>query len=121
MSGPRTMTTQDDLALVGRALAGDRTAQRLLAARLLDAIHREVACVMACHGNPLARDPRQDVLDRVQDVLVVLFEHDGRELRRWDPERGDDLERFVGGIARRCAVQGLRPRRGDLRPVRASR
>lgn len=107
------MTTQEDLALVERALTGDRTAQRRLAARLLDAIHREVACVLTRHANPLARDPRQEVLDLVQDVLVVLFAHDGRELRRWDPERGRTLESFVRLVARRRVARVLGQRRGN--------
>lgn len=107
------MTTQEDLALVERALTGDRIAQRRLAARLLDAIHREVAFVMARHANPLARDPRQDVLDLVQDVLVVLFAQDGRELRRWDPDRGRTLESFVRLIARRRVARVLGQRRGN--------
>jgi len=59
------------------------------------------------------RDPRQDVRDLVQETLVSLFEHDGRELRRWDPERGRSLTSFVRLVARRRVARILSGRRGN--------
>ena len=72
-----------DERLLEAALAGAPGARRELAARLLDVIQREVAAVLRRCAASQARDPRQEVRDLVQEVLVSLFEHDCRELRRW--------------------------------------
>lgn len=103
----------EDQQLVVAALAGDGRARRELASRLLDVIQREVAAVLRRSVGGSARDPRQDLRDLVQEVLVALFEHDGRELRRWDPERGRTLDSFVRLVARRKAARILSQRRGN--------
>ena len=97
-----------DAALVKRALAGDGTARRNLSRRLLGAIQREVSFCLVRFAAVDRRDPRQDVLDLVQDVLVSLF-----ELRRWDPERGRSLESFVRLVARRRVARTLSQRQGN--------
>ena len=83
------------------ALSGGTAPRRRLAERLLDAIQREVAIALHRLAAQRGRDPRQEVQDLVQEVLVSLFEHDARELRRWDPTRGRSLESFVRLVARR--------------------
>jgi RNA polymerase sigma-70 factor (ECF subfamily) len=103
----------DDQQLVRRALAGDRAARRELAGRLLDGIQREVAFCLLRVAGAAGRDARQEVRDLVQDVLVRLFEHDGRELRRWDPDRGRSLDSFVRFVARRRVARVLGQRRGN--------
>lgn len=50
---------------------------------------------------------RQELMDRVQDVLVHLFERDMEALRRFDPERGS-LEGYVATIADRVMSSKLR-------------
>lgn len=110
----------DDEELVRRALAGERAARRALADGLLDAIQREVALVLARTASRSGRDPRQEVRDLVHDVLVALFEHDGRELRRWDPTRGRTLASFVRLVARRRVARILGQQRGNpwaLQPI----
>lgn len=107
------MVEPDDVALVEHALRQDRDAQRRLAARLLDSIHREVAIVMARHAASHCRDGRQDVLDLVQEVLVMLLERDAQELRRWDPQRGRSLDSFVRLVARRRVARVLGQHRGN--------
>lgn len=102
-----------DAALVKRALAGDGTARRNLSRRLLGAIQREVSFCLVRFAAVDRRDPRQDVLDLVQDVLVSLFERDAKELRRWDPERGRNLESFVRLVARRRVARTLSQRQGN--------
>lgn len=117
------MVAIDDVALVRRALAPERGAQRELAARLLDPIHREVSLAMRRHAAARGRDARQDVLDLVQDVLLTLLERDGQELRRWDPDRGRSLESFVRLVARRKVARVLGQLRGNpwaLAPVDAA-
>lgn len=102
-----------DEDLVARSLAGDRAARRQLAERLLDSIQREVAFCLMRAAVPSGRDPRQDVHDMVQEVLVALFERDARELRRWDPARGRNLDSFVRLVARRRVARILGQRVGN--------
>lgn len=107
------MSPSEDERLVARALASDRSAQRQLAGRLLGSIQREVVFSVKRHAAGTGRDPRQEVRDLVQDVLVALFEHDGRELRRWEPGRGRNLDSFVRLVARRRVARTLGQRRGN--------
>ncbi|MEM7157840.1 MAG: sigma-70 family RNA polymerase sigma factor [Myxococcota bacterium] len=102
----------DDVQLVEAALAGRPSSRRRLAERLLDAITREVGIALLRPAKDRGRDPRQDVQDLVQEVLVTLFEHDARELRRWDPQRGRSLESFVRLVARRRVARVLNRHRG---------
>jgi RNA polymerase sigma factor (sigma-70 family) len=102
-----------DEELVARALAGERGARRQLAEQLLESIQREVAYCLLRAAAPSGRDPRQEVRDMVQDVLVALFERDARELRRWDPERGRNLDSFVRLVARRRVARILGQRTGN--------
>jgi DNA-directed RNA polymerase specialized sigma24 family protein len=103
----------EDDALLARALDGDRAAMRELASRLIAPIQREVAVVLGRATQGKGVDARQEVLDLVQDVLVLLFEHDARELRRWDPSRGRGLHSYVRLVARRRVSRVLSQRRGN--------
>ncbi|MEM9458129.1 MAG: sigma-70 family RNA polymerase sigma factor [Myxococcota bacterium] len=103
----------DDDDLVSRALAGERSARRQLADRLIDCIQREVAICLLRVAGGTGRDPRQEVRDLVHDVVVGLLEGDGRELRRWDPKRGRSLDSFVRLVARRRVARVLGQRRGN--------
>jgi RNA polymerase sigma factor (sigma-70 family) len=104
---------ESDQQLLEAALAGRAGARRELAARLLDVIQREISAVLRRAAPSQARDPRQEVRDLVQEVVVALFEHDCRELRRWDPARGRALDSFVRLIARRKAARILGQRKGN--------
>jgi RNA polymerase sigma factor (sigma-70 family) len=112
-SVPIPVVAPEDEALLQRALRGDRAARRQLADRLIEPIQREVAIAITRAAAGSGRDARQEVRDLVQDVLVLLFEHDARELRRWDPARGRSLESFVRLIARRRVARVLGQRRGN--------
>lgn len=50
---------------------------------------------------------RQELADRVQQVLLRLFENDAAALRRWDPARGS-LSAYIGTIAENLIVSELR-------------
>lgn len=102
-----------DLELTQRALAGNAGARRELAAKLVDGIQREVAFCLLRAARSSRRDPRQEVRDLVQDVLLALFDKDGQELRRWDPSRGRSLDSFVRLVARRRVARTLGQRRGN--------
>jgi RNA polymerase sigma-70 factor (ECF subfamily) len=103
----------DDERLVAEALAGDPKRRRQLATRLLGSIQREVVGVLRRAAAPRGRDPRQEVQELTQDVLVLLFERDCQELRRWDPARGRSLDSFVRLVARRRAARILYQGRGN--------
>lgn len=105
--------SEADIELTKRALEGDRAAQRELATRLLDGVQREVAQCLLRFAGASRRDPRQEVRDLVQDVLVSLFVNDAKELRRWDPDRGRTLDSFVRLVARRRVARVLGQRRGN--------
>ena len=103
----------DDAKLVAEALAGRPAARRELAGRLLGPIQREVVGVLRRAAAARGRDPRQEVQELTQDVLVALLERDGQELRRWDPLRGRSLESFVRLVARRRVARILGQQRGN--------
>jgi RNA polymerase sigma factor (sigma-70 family) len=105
--------SEDDERLVRDALAGDPPARRRLATRLLGTIQREVVAVLRRSAAVQLRDPRQEVQEMTQEVLVALFERSGQELRRWDPQRGRNLDSFVRLVARRRVARILGQRRGN--------
>lgn len=107
------MDAHDDERLVSAALDNDTLARRQLAKRLLDTIQREVVAVLRRAALAKGRDPRQEVMELTQDVLVLLFERDGQELRRWEPQRGRNLDSFVRLVARRRVARVLGQRRGN--------
>jgi RNA polymerase sigma-70 factor (ECF subfamily) len=102
-----------DQALIQQALAGDRAAKQALATRLLAVIAREVGFSLARRAASSRRDPRQELRDLSQDVLVLLFEQDGQELLRWDPARGRSLDSFVQLVTRRRVARILGGGRGN--------
>jgi DNA-directed RNA polymerase specialized sigma24 family protein len=102
-----------DQELVQHALAGDSAAKRALAVRLLTVISREVGFLLTRRAAPTRRDPRQELRDLSQDVLVLLFEQDGQELARWDPARGRSLDSFVQLVTRRRVARILTGGRGN--------
>lgn len=107
------MSDLDDVELVRLALGGDMAARRELARRLMFAIAREVSFAVSRLARSQSRDPKQEVRDLVHDVLLGLFENDGKALRRWDPERGRSLESFVQLVARRRVPRMLSGGRGN--------
>lgn len=90
-----------DQELVRRVVHGDVAATRALVSRLLPVVAREVGYSLLRRAAATRRDPRQEQHDLVQDVLIVLLANNGRELARWDPQRGRSLDSFVQLITRR--------------------
>lgn len=107
------MSELDDVELVRLALGGDRAARRELGRRLMHAVAREVSFAVSRMARAERRDPQQEVRDVVHELLLGLFQDDGKALRRWDPERGRSLESFVQLIARRRAPRMLSGGRGN--------
>jgi len=54
------------------------------------------------------RNVPQEVDDIAQEVLLSLFQSDGKTLRSWDPARGMSLDRFVGMLAQHLTISILR-------------
>jgi len=73
-------------ALVERAIRREPDAVHELVRSIGPVIYGRVskALLRRAHGRNVA----QEVDDLVQEVFVVLFDHDAKALRTWDPERG---------------------------------
>lgn len=90
--------------LVDRALARDPEACRALIALLTPVIRHRVARVLTRRAARRGRAPeRQELLDLIQEIFVVLLDREGRVLRAWEPSRGLSLSNFVGLVAEREA------------------
>ncbi len=96
-----------------KALDGDRPALAALVRTLLPVIKVEVGVALVRRALPQRRDPRQDVDDFAQDVLLHLLADGGRLLRMWDPARGRSLASFVRLIARQRVSRILHGHRGN--------
>lgn len=89
--------------LVRRALDGDRGAVDELVRRVLcPLLEARIARLLAQR-----RGNRQELADRVQQVLLRLFDNDAAALRRWDPSRGS-LSAYVGVIADHALISEAR-------------
>jgi len=100
------------LALVRRAIDGDRQAVRQLVDALTPVIQIRVArALRRWRRAAWGRDVRQEVEDLTQSVFLALFANGGQALRRWEPERGLSLPAFVGLLADHEITSILRSRR----------
>jgi len=107
-----------DTDLIRRAVSGERTAARRVVTRLAPTVQRSVISVLMANGRRACS--RQEVEDLVQDNFAALFAHGGRELLRWDPDRGMQLASFVGLLAKRFTISRLRVRRVNTLPLTPS-
>jgi DNA-directed RNA polymerase specialized sigma24 family protein len=99
----------DDAELVRAALTRSPSACRQLVSRLTPVVHRRVAQVwtaLAPWRGPAVE--RNQLLDLTQQMLLLLFDNDGRVLARWDANLGLSLENFVGLVAEREVATILR-------------
>jgi RNA polymerase sigma-70 factor (ECF subfamily) len=94
------------LALIHRALAGEAAGVRELVGRLSPVIARRIAATLWKRARK--RNIPQEVDDIAQEVLLSLFQSDGKTLRSWDPGRGMTLDRFVGMLAQHLTISILR-------------
>lgn len=104
----RVLDSPDHEHLLAQALGGDSRAGDALVELLLPVIHARVARALVRSPRRAGRAWRQEVEDRVQEVLVFLFEQDARVLRSWDQARGLSLRNFVGLVADRQMASVLR-------------
>ncbi len=101
------MTELDaSLALIHRALAGEAAGVRELVDRLSPVIAKRVAATLWKRARK--RNIPQEVDDIAQEVLLSLFQSDGKTPRSWDPARGMTLDRFVGMLATHLTISILR-------------
>jgi RNA polymerase sigma factor (sigma-70 family) len=89
------------------ALLDDPARRGLLIEGLAPVVHAAVAHTLLPSATAARRDPRQDVLDLVHDVLLKLLANDSAVLRTWDPRRGK-LETFVWTVARHHVLDVLK-------------
>jgi DNA-directed RNA polymerase specialized sigma24 family protein len=98
-----------DADLVHRAIARDPEAVRELVTSLAPVIQGRIAKALTRRPGPEGRD----VEHLAQEVFLALFDHGGRALRAWKPERGL-LGAFVAQIADHQVASILRS--GKRRP-----
>jgi len=103
-------STRED---VQRALGGDRAALTRLVRELVPVIRVEIGVALTRRAGPSRRDPRQDVDDFTQNVLLHLLAQDGKLLRLWDPARGRSLASFVRLITRQRVSRILQGHKGN--------
>jgi RNA polymerase sigma-70 factor (ECF subfamily) len=94
-------------ALVRAALGGDEASARRLVARLTPVVRSRAARALMRRGRRAGRSIDQELEDLTQNVLLALFEDDGRRLRAWSDTHGT-LESFVGLVAEREVVSIMR-------------
>lgn len=85
--------------LLRLTLDGDRGACRTLLSQLAPVIHHRVHRVLRRYRGE--RATREDALDLVQEVLVILLDRDARVLRTWRADGGLSVQNFVGLVAER--------------------
>ncbi|HWO13364.1 MAG TPA: hypothetical protein VNN80_27880 [Polyangiaceae bacterium] len=103
------MNHEADADLVRRAVDGEAAARHALVLRLGPVVQRRVCRPLASSRAARGRGvERSEVLDLTQQILLLLFDHDSRVLRSWDPNRGLTLSSFVGLVAEREARAILR-------------
>jgi len=95
----------DPAGLLERALDGDSQAVRALIAAFTPVIQARAARALVRRTGVRSRDPRQELADLTQDVLLLLFREDARILRAWSAERGLSLLNYVGLVAQREVAQ----------------
>lgn len=98
---------------VQRALESDRNALTKLVNELIPVIRVEVGVALLRRARSRGRDPRQDLDDFSQSILLYLLNNDGKLLRQWDPERGRSLASFVRLIARQRVSRTLQGHKGN--------
>lgn len=101
-----------DHELLHAALEGDARIMRALVERLLPTVHARVMQALLRYKG--SHQAAQAVEDLTQQVLLSLFEGDGRKLRAWTPGRGASLSTFVGLLTEREVIGILR--RGRRNP-----
>lgn len=105
------MSTEEDLALVRRALDRAPGGADDLIRRIAPAVHIEIAHLLLRMAPAHGRSSRQDLDDLIQDAYVALFDRSARRLAGWDPSRGCTLDSYVRMVARTRALDVLRSRR----------
>ena len=106
------MDAQDERHAVAGALAGDPVAVRRLVALLTPVVKYRAGLVLLRLRAGGIVDHVQEVQDLTQEILLQLFQNEGRLLRTWDASKGASLRTFVGLVAQRRAISILRTRPG---------
>ncbi len=98
---------------VCQALDGNRSALRALVDEILPVVRVEVGVALTRRAAASRRDPRQEIDDFTQEVLVYLLKNQGKLLRTWDPERGRSLKSFVRLLTRQRVSRILQGFKGN--------
>lgn len=100
------------LLLISAAIRGQRKALNELIDLLTPVIQfraaRAVLKYFPAHSNI---DVKSEVEDLTQEIFALLFQHQGKLLRQWQPSKGASLQNYVGLITQRRAINLLRSRK----------
>jgi RNA polymerase sigma factor (sigma-70 family) len=105
------MATEEDRALVQRALERAPGGADELIRRIAPAVHVELAHLLMRMAPAHGRSARQELDDLIQDAYLALFDRSAKRLAGWDPSRGCTLDSYVRMVARTRALDVLRSRR----------
>ncbi len=86
--------SQWSVCCIARAVGGDRVLLTQLFDELIPVIRFAARAQLRRFGVPMG-DVRLEEGDVVTEVTTRLLEHNARELRRWDPQRGKSLKGFI--------------------------
>ncbi len=98
---------------VRQALDGNRSSLRALVDEILPVVRVEVGVALTRRAAVQRRDPRQEIDDFTQEVLVYLLKDQGKLLRTWDPDRGRSLKSFVRLLTRQRVSRILQGFKGN--------
>jgi RNA polymerase sigma factor (sigma-70 family) len=101
-----------DLKLLQDALTGDRRAEEIFAAAMIEHLHHSVAGWFALYG--LRGRIQHDIDDVVQSALLALLEDDAHRLREYDPSLGLSVRGWVDLIGKRTLLDILRTRQEKM-------
>ncbi|MFT4622757.1 MAG: DNA-directed RNA polymerase specialized sigma24 family protein [Myxococcota bacterium] len=104
--------TQDESALLRRALAGVPGGADALVGHIDPVLRRQAWGVLSRFGCAHEGDPAQELDGVVQQLWTVLLARDQKLLRAWDPARAN-LRTWVGRIARLQTLSLLEVKRSN--------
>jgi RNA polymerase sigma factor (sigma-70 family) len=100
------------IALVRKAVAGDRGALRELLDLITPAVQASVGHTVRRYlPGAVRQSASQEVEDLTQEVLLKLFAEQGKRLLLWDPGEGLALARYVELLSQRIVISVLRSHR----------
>jgi len=95
--------------VVDLAIAGNKTALRLLIEHLTPVIQLAVVHILKrCTQNYQHNHTHLEVTDYCQEIFILMFKNDSKVLRDWNPNKGMNLKSYISLITKRRVISSLR-------------